>query len=185
MKSASCFIAAATLSIVSSAIAASPASAQESIFSCDISSGVPTTIVHSPKHGAVKIIEWKTVEFGDKFTPEARCNTVSQRFETYARAGTLKYFTTGSVNRQPVICAVASKSAPCNSQSLLYTLKKGTDAKTVLKQLLDLRSGSSSNALNETESRIYIDFEKVVETKAQIDDTSDANSENAKAVYLF
>ena len=84
-----------------------------------------------------------------------------------------------------MICAVASKSAPCNSQSLLYTLKKGTDAKTVLKQLLDLRSGSSSNALNETESRIYIDFEKVVETKAQIDDTSDANSENAEAVYLF
>ena len=158
---------------------------EEPLFSCDTSGGVPTTVVNSPKHGSVKIIEWKTTEFGDKFSPNARCKTVSQKFEQYAKAGTLKYFTTGSVNRQPVICAVASKTSPCNAQSLLYTLKKGTDAKSSLKQLLDLRSGSGSNALNETEGRIYVDFDKVVETKAQIDNTSNSDADNSEAVYLF
>ena len=187
MKPASYFSFAATAAIATTltAITSVRVHSEEPLFSCETSSGVPTTVVHSPKHGSVKIIEWKTTEFGEKFNPNERCKAVSQKFEQYAKAGTLKYFTTGSVNRQPVICAVASKTAPCNAQSMLYTLKKGTDAKTTLKQLLDLRSGSGSNALNETESRIYVDFDKVVETKAQINDTSNSDADNNEAVYLF
>ncbi len=187
MKPTSYFSLAITFVLTASAtiISGSLAHSQEPLFSCDTSSGVPATVVQSPKHGSVKIIEWKTTEFGDKFSPEARCNAVSEKFQQYAVAGTLKYFTTGSVNRQPVICAVASKNAPCNSQSMLYTLRKGTNARTTLKQLLDIRSGSSSSALNETESRIYVDFDKVVEAKAQVDDTSDSSFGSEEAVLLF
>lgn len=187
MKPASYSSIAATLliSATSTVIATQPAASQESIFSCDNSSGVPTTVVRSPKHGSVKIIEWKTTEFGEKFSPQARCNAVSKKFEKYAKAGTLKYFTTGSVNRQPVICAVAHKTAPCNAKSMLYTLKKGSNARTTLKQLLDIRSGSSSGALNETESRIYIDFEKVVEAKAETNDDTSSGNDNTESVLLF
>lgn len=187
MKSISYSFLAATFLLTASGsiVANSPVYSQEPLFSCDTSGGVPATVVQSPKHGSVKIIEWKTTEFGDKFSPEARCNAVSQKFQQYAMAGTLKYFTTGSVNRQPVICAVASKNAPCNSQSMLYTLKKGTNARTTLKQLLDLRSGSSNSALNETESRIYVDFDKVVEAKSQVDDSSNSSIESEEAVSLF
>ena len=187
MKPTSYFSFAATFAIAATftAITGVRVQSEEPLFSCDTSSEIPTTVVHSPKHGSVKIIEWKTTEFGEKFNPNARCKTVSQKFEQYAKAGTLKYFTTGSVNRQPVICAVATKSSPCNAESMLYTLKKGTNARATLKQLLDLRSGSGSNALNETEGRIYIDFDKVVETKAQIDNTSNSNADNSEAVYLF
>ena len=188
MKPASSFSFAATLAITASAslIGIQPVSSQEPIFSCDTSSGIPTTVVHSPKHGSVKIIQWKTTEFGEKFSPQARCNAVSEKFEKYAKAGTLKYFTTGSVNRQPVICAVASKTAPCNAESMLYTLKKGSNARTTLRQLLDVRSGSSSSALNETESRIYIDFDKIVEAKAEAnDDASSSAEDNTESVFLF
>ena len=170
MKPKYYFSIAGTLSITASTVIMGnqPAYSQLPIFSCDTSGHVPATIVQSPKHGSVKIIEWKTTEFGEKFSPQARCNLVSQKFQQYAQAGTLKYFTTGSVNRQPVICAVAQKNDPCNANSMVYTLKKGSNARATLKHLLDVRSGSSHSALNETESRIYIDFDQVVETKAKV-----------------
>lgn len=174
------------LTVASTLISSTPAHSQVPAFSCDTSSGVPSTIVQSPQHGTVKIIEWKTTEFGDKFSPEARCSAVSQKFEQYAQAGTLKYFTTGSVNRQPVICAVASQNAPCNSDSMLYTLKEGSDASQTLKQLLDVRSGATSSALNETESRIYIDFDKIVEAKAQANGANTSTTESdSEAESLF
>lgn len=159
--------AAFALTVAGSLIYSSPAHSQKPAFACDNSSGVPATVVQSPQHGTVKIIEWKTTEFGSKYNPQVRCDAVSQKFQKYAEAGTLKYFTTGLVNRQPVICAVASKSSPCNQDSMLYTLKKGSNPNATLKRLLDVRSGASSTALNETESRIYVDFDKVVEAKAQ------------------
>ena len=180
-----------TIAVAFSAILipSNPAHSQGSTFACDSSTGVPATIVQSPQHGTVRIIEWKTTEFGSDFDPQTRCNIVSEKFRAYAQAGTLKYFTTGSVDRIPVICAVASENAPCNADSMLYTLKKGADADATLKQLLDVRSGASREALNETGSRLYIDFEQVVAAKAQkavnagrtIDD-SEANSE---AIPLF
>ena len=161
------FFGAVAIAVSSSLISANPARSQGSTFACDLSSGVPATVVQSPEHGTVKIIEWKTTEFGEEFDPPERCKIVSEKFQNYAQAGTLKYFTTGSVNRTPVICAVASKDAPCNADSMLYTPKEGTDANESLKQLLDVRSGASGTALNETNSRVYVDFEQVVETKAQ------------------
>ncbi|MEM8831899.1 MAG: COP23 domain-containing protein [Cyanobacteria bacterium P01_G01_bin.19] len=174
------------LSTSTAMFAAQSVSAQEPLFTCDSSSGTPTTIVQSPKYGSVKIIEWKTTEFGEKFSPQVRCKTVSEKFQKYAMAGTLKYFTTGTVNRQPVICAVANRNAPCNSESMLYTLKKGSNARTTLKQLLDVRSGSSGGALNETESRIYIDFDKLVEAKAEnLEESSNSQIDSTESVYLF
>jgi len=161
------FLGVAAITLGSTLISANPARSQGSTFACDISSGVPATVVQSPEHGTVKIIEWKTTEFGSEFDPQNRCQIVSEKFQKYAQAGTLKYFTTGSVDRAPVICAVATQSAPCNAESMLYTLKKGTDAGATLKQLLDVRSGASGTALNETNSRVYIDFDRVVEAKAQ------------------
>lgn len=173
------------LSVAANFISSSPAQSQQKpSFTCDTSSGVPATVVQSPQHGTVRIIEWKTTEFGDDFNPQKRCGVVSEKFQQYAQAGTLKYFTTGSVNRQPVICAVASQNAPCNSESMLYTLKQGSNPSETLKQLLDVRSGASSNALNETESRIYIDFEKVVEAKAQ-SNVTETTENNAEASPLF
>ena len=171
------------LTIAGSLIHSTPAHSQQPTFACDNSSGVPATVVQSPQHGAVKIIEWKTTEFGSKFNPQVRCDAVSQKFQKYAEAGTLKYFTTGLVNRQPVICAVASESSPCNSESMLYTLKKGSNPNTTLKRLLDVRSGASSSALNETGNRIYIDFDRVVEAKAQNNVVK--SSSNIESAPLF
>ena len=160
------------LTIATTLITNTPVRSEAPIFKCDRSSGVPATVVQSSRHGLVKIIEWKTTQFGDKFNPETRCNLVSQKFEKFAKAGTLKYFTTGSVNRHPVICAVASQNSPCNSESMLYTLRKDVSARETLKLLLDIKSGASGSALNETESRIYVDFDEIVKAKSQASQAS-------------
>lgn len=161
------FFSAVALTVSSTLVCANPAHSQGSTFSCDLSSGTPATVVQSPEHGTVKIIEWKTTEFGSEFDPKSRCEIVSEKFQKYAKAGTLKYFTTGSVDGAPIICAVASQNSPCNADSMLYTLKKGSNAGETLQQLLDVRTGASSTALNETNSRVYLDFNEVVEAKAQ------------------
>ena len=135
-------------------LSSSPVHSQGATFLCDSSTGVPATVVESPQHGTVRIIEWKTTEFGDEFDPQTRCNIVSEKFQKYAQAGTLKYFTTGSVDRSPVICAVASEDLSCSQDNMLYTLKRGSNASETLKQLLDVRSGASGTALNETGSRV-------------------------------
>jgi hypothetical protein len=170
-------------------ISNNPAHSQGANFSCDSSTGVPATVVESPQHGKVRIIDWKTTEFGDGFDPQSRCNIVSEKFQKYSQAGTLKYFTTGSVDRNPVICAVASESMSCSQENMLYTLKRGSNASETLKQLLDVRSGATGSALNETGSRVYVDFDEVVEAKAQnagASSESKANSEaNSEAAPLF
>jgi hypothetical protein len=164
----------------------SPTHGQGANFSCDSSTGVPATVVESPQHGKVRIIDWKTTEFGDEFNPQTRCNIVSEKFQEYSQAGTLKYFTTGSVDRNPVICAVASESMSCSPENMLYTLKRGSNASETLKQLLDVRSGASGTALNETGNRVYVDFDQVVEAKAQNAGASSKSTEaNREAVPLF
>ena len=123
------------VTIASTLITNTSVRSETAIFACDNSNSIPTTIVQSPRYGSVKIIEWKSTAFGDEFNPQTRCSLVSAKFEKFAKAGTLKYFTTGSVNRQPVICAVASQSSPCNSESMLYTLRKDASAQETHKQI--------------------------------------------------
>lgn len=162
----------------------SPAqSQQDPEFLCDNSGAYPSTIVRAPQHGDVTMIEWKSDHFANSgFSPESRCNKVSTKFQNAYKQGSLKFFTTGLVNRQSVICAVATKSSPCNNDNMLYTLKPGSDPHKTLKQMLDIRSGASSNALNETNNRVYVDFNALIEAKAQ---ESADDSTNIQAESLF
>lgn len=153
-------------------------------FLCDNSGANPATVVRSPQHGDVTMIEWKSDHFSNSgFSPEHRCQKVSTKFQTAYKQGNLKFFTTGLVNRQSVICAVATKSSPCNNNNMLYTLKPGSDPRKTLKQILDIRSGASTNALNETENRVYVEFDALVEAKAQEAENDSANNIQAESLF--
>jgi hypothetical protein len=143
-------------------------SQQQSKFVCDTSGSVPATVVQSLQYGNVTMIRWQSNHFAQSgFSPASRCQQVSSRFQQYYQQGTLNFFTTGLVNRQSVICAVATQNTPCNKDNLLYTLKPGSDPNQTLKQLLNIRSRASSNAINEAGSRIYVEFDSLLEAKAQ------------------
>ncbi|MGK7900314.1 MAG: COP23 domain-containing protein [Hormoscilla sp.] len=89
------------------------------------------------------MIVWNTIEFGNDYTPEKRCDIVSQRFTdaVASNGGMLSNLdiTTGTHNKYPVVCFViqtgssTSGSSPCNDRNLLFTLKN-ENADTVQKR---------------------------------------------------
>jgi hypothetical protein len=148
-----------------------PAFSQPTTFVCGTNEGAPATVVKSQKHGEVTLITWKSGFFDNSgFDNQTRCDKVSQKFQDFYNQGNLKYFTAGSANKQPIICAVASTNSPCNSESQLFTLKPDSNPEETLQKLFGIRRGASSEGLYENNNvsatdRAYLSFEEVLETK--------------------
>ncbi len=124
-------------------------------FVCSSSDGVPATVAQTA-NGEVPIILWSSDYFDSAgHTAESRCQEVSNRFQTYYENGSLKFMTTGRMNRQNVVCVAERENGPCSG--LLFTLKPGSDPNETLEKLLARRS-QSGGPLNETRDRVYIDM---------------------------
>jgi Circadian oscillating protein COP23 len=84
------------------------------------------TVVQKGDREAV-MLTWNYDGFGEKFTPEKRCQIVSERLQQVANrnGGTFKdlQLAGGTLNSQVVICALQPKINKCNNQNLLFTLK--------------------------------------------------------------
>lgn len=148
------------LSVVAGAtlfVGSQSAQASEQRFSCAQTGGVPATMAKT-RRGYVPVIKWSSEYFGASgWSPEARCQEVSKRFESYHRDGTLNFLTTGRMNRQSVVCVAQSQGGPCSG--LLFTLKPGSNPGQTLQKLLDVRH-RATGPLNESAARVYIDMEK-------------------------
>lgn len=152
-------------------------------FYCGSSSGVPATMTTTRSGKQVPIILWKSGAFNsDGWSPERRCEEVSQRFNNLHQSGALKYLTTGRTNGMPVICAAKSEGSGCVEGGLLYTLKPGQNAGQTLRNLLAVRT-KATGPLTETTSRPYFSMASIEETaEANASDgesTSNATSVNA------
>lgn len=166
-------------------------SQQKPAFVCGTTNeGLPATIVQSPQHGDVPIIVWKSGYFeAGGYDDRTRCNMVTRRFQDFSAQDTLKYFTAGKVNGEPVICVVPSEDSGCNSDRLLFTLKPGSDAQKTLQTIFDIRAGASAtlyeNSNPTAKDRVYVDFEELVESKASegsnadLEPTSDTSNSDS------
>ncbi len=147
----------------------SPAGTSRVTFECHISATVnlPTTYAMTAS-GPRPLIRWTSEYFSDAgYTPEVRCQQVAARFQTFYNTGTLKYLASGYVNSQPVICVAPTQNTPCAANTVLFTLKPGSDANERLRKLLNLRSGASgADVLYESSSdeAVYVDFEQYLNT---------------------
>ncbi len=85
-----------------------------------------TTVVKKGDRQAT-MVSWSYGGFGKEFTPEKRCQMVSERLQQVADAngGTFKdlQLASGTINSQPVICALQSNAKKCTTENLLFTLK--------------------------------------------------------------
>jgi hypothetical protein len=85
-----------------------------------------TTVVKKGDRQAT-MVSWNYAGFGKDFTPEKRCQMVSERLQQVAdsNGGTFKdlQLASGTVNSQPVICALQANAKKCTTQNLLFTLK--------------------------------------------------------------
>jgi Circadian oscillating protein COP23 len=95
-------------------------------FACVISSGNPATIAIRGDIRTSPMIIWKDMSYGGKYTPQKRCEIVSQRL-TKAVASSNKLtnltMTHGILNSLPVICFITRKGEKCNSTNILFSLK--------------------------------------------------------------
>ena len=131
-------------------------------FRCDLSQKVPSTVAQTSR-GDVQVVQWTSEYFTDSgFSPETRCQKVSERFQTYYEDGRLNFLTTGTLNQIPVVCVAKYKGSGCNG--LLFTLKPGDDPDETLKRLLRVRDRASGPINQSSSSKIYIDMNRLLET---------------------
>lgn len=153
-----------------------PAQAGEQRFSCSLGKGAPTTMAQT-KRGYVPVIRWTSEYFGASgWSPEARCEEVSKRFEAYYKQGILNFLTTGRMNRQSVVCVADYKGGPCSG--LLFTLKPGSNPGRTLQRLLAVRY-TATGPLNESTARVYIDMEDFL-SKAPVEKEAGATPTQPK-----
>ncbi|BAZ13224.1 hypothetical protein NIES4071_50630 [Calothrix sp. NIES-4071] len=110
---------------------------------------IPFTVAWVPERNRhVRIIGWKS-EFFEKagWTPQERCEKVTERFNKIYDAGRLNYFGSGTNNGYPIICGLLNKDDACNPENQLFTVKSGSQIKVVLEQLLEIAEGKASNVI--------------------------------------
>ena len=113
------------------------------------------------------MISWQRA-WGDEYTPEKRCQIVSQRFQKAEEKGLLNYITSGVVNKQNVICATRRYGGPC--QYLLFVLRDVDKPNDVLGALLGVASLGRGSPLIQTDngsSRNYYDIDVIVLQKSK------------------
>lgn len=141
---------------------------QSVTFICGVSrDGVPTTFAQETTNGGIpkskSVIRWVS-DFGDKvnYTPQKRCEEVSNRLQDYSNQGLLNYITTGKENGLDTICVAKDKKRG-GSCLLLWTLKPGTNPKLVRHQLLSDHQGTGPlEEKGSNDSDIYIDVNKLI-----------------------
>jgi hypothetical protein len=143
-------------------------------FRCDASSNPPATIYQNSQGTPEPWIVWKSDHFsGSGWNPQARCQEVSSRLETYRVSGKLKYATLGMQNNQPVICVASKNKGPC--EGIIYTLKPGQDGIAALNNFFAWASGQENlQSSYESATEIpYINLEEKLNENAVNNSTVD------------
>lgn len=127
-----------------------PSRAGNNSFFCGTLNRQPVTLVRTPR-GSVPLVRWTSNNyFPPPWTAQKRCEEVGRRFQRNYDNGTLKYINTGTLNGEPVVCAAVNKDDACTNRTLLFTLKRGSDADATLKKLMDRRGLAAGYVLSET-----------------------------------
>ncbi|MBW4449718.1 MAG: COP23 domain-containing protein [Spirirestis rafaelensis WJT71-NPBG6] len=160
------------IALTVSAMPNQPSNAQSTTFYCGTSNGVAATIARTPR-GNLPVIRWSSDYFsGSGWNQQRRCQEVSSRFQSYYDNGTLKYITTGRMNKQSVVCVASRKGGDCTG--LLFTLKPGSAPDRTLSRLLNYRALAAGGSLNESAGeRLYIDMKEFMNTAPVAGESSD------------
>ncbi|MBW4448483.1 MAG: COP23 domain-containing protein [Spirirestis rafaelensis WJT71-NPBG6] len=117
------------------------------------------------------MITWNSTAFGPKFTPQKRCELVSQRLtkavtSSGGRLSTLK-LTHGIIGSNPVVCYINSTRGECNSNNLILTLNQSErgQEEQILNEFKKFSVGATSTAL----TREIEDGKTIVRLGVQID----------------
>ncbi len=137
------------------------------------------------------LIQWTqtgSLEFGDKYTPEVRCQAVTDRFnQHFMRGGKPKMppLSEGILNDMAVVCA--AKAGGCDSSNLLWTLRsnnRGTNGKILTHLVSSLKGKASTILIFESSDieNVENQGDEWVEKLVVIDDNLKAASVNQEKI---
>jgi len=110
------------------------------------------------------VITWNTTHFGDKYSPETRCQMVSPKLQNavMANGGTFRglSFYSGVVNGQLVICLLGTGQSGCNSGNVLFTLKPENRPRVgqIMQELTNFSISGSSSIVEDSGEGIKVDI---------------------------
>lgn len=133
--------------------------------------GLPTTFAirdGEPRRVGVPIIQWKSTYFRG-YSPEARCNIVSQRMQDLGTMR-LSLLTNSQLNGESVICAAAdmsSREKRCTNSRLIFTLERVDDADKIFKDFENVLAGNTSGAITRgalpsAGGKVYVNMAKLL-----------------------
>ena len=139
--------------------------------------GNVATVGQRPGGEPIPIIVWTAAAsakyFGEKFTPQGRCQIVTQRLTDaiVESGGSLKdvVLMNGKVGNYTVICVVSINDTGCDGSNTLFTLnpKNAQKADDVLAQIVQIsREGSSAGVIRETRGRVQVRLKDLLSRKA-------------------
>ncbi len=107
-------------------------------YRCVNRGGTPVTVVDTPG-GPIDLIVWDQNLFA-QYSPQFRCNAVTNNFQKHARANNLRYISWGiAANNIKVIC-VSDARGKCKQDGILFTLTQQDNPETVLKSLFNINT---------------------------------------------
>jgi hypothetical protein len=132
-----------------------PSSSAATVFRCVSQGRGYATVAERGGMRSAPMITWESEIFGPEYTPEVRCNTVSQNLTRAVamNGGSLRnlLLTTGQLNGQTVICYINVGAPRCNRSNMLFTLnpENATDPGAALASLLRFSIGASGGPLRQ------------------------------------
>lgn len=153
------------------------------VFQCVRYGKAFATVAQRGDRRSAPIIVWESYVFGPEYTPQQRCNNVSQRLTSaVAQNGgkmTNLLLTTGIVKGQTVICYINTGEARCNQRNMLFSLKpeNAKDPGAALAGLLRFGRSGTGTALHESASGE--DEDVAVNMEAAVEEALAAGHESA------
>ena len=121
----------------------------ETRFFCGSDDDYPATIARTPR-GDIPIIIYKHSPDSNSYITKRKCELTSARFQRLFDTDNLSYFTSGKVDRHPVICATRNSDQVCSSDNVLLTFSPNTtqvEIDNVISHLINIKRGSASSNL--------------------------------------
>gem|GEM_PF-4754434 len=138
----------------------SPKAYPSNTFYCTVRNSVFTTMVriNSKK---IPFIYWRFEDSINNLTPEERCKIASDNLQAAQDNNMLDQISYGYIEDQPTICIVDKKSEECNEPIIM--LSPGTDPKSVLLQMLDLRGIVDGEVIEQnSRGRVYVNISEYI-----------------------
>jgi len=113
-------------------------------FKCVQQGGTWTTVVEAQGAGEARVINWQTTEFGPSWTPNQRCQTVSQKLSKAVSDSGGDWnsleLNTGKVREYTVVCVMKSGERGCTEDNMVVTLnsRNSQNPSSVLRKISDL-----------------------------------------------